>query len=485
MPMPDKSESPLIAGEPGRLLGHTPQRRLPANREDVILRRLIWLYFWLLIFEGALRKWVVPALSAPLLVIRDPLVLIIYVQAARCKRFPSNGPMLTYFALIVSFILLAVIQITAGVGGGVLVSLYGLRTNFLHLPLIFVIASVFSYTDVLKIGKWVLILSLPMAALMVAQFYSSPGSWINAATAADAQQIQAALGKIRPAGTFSFATGVAHYFVLVTIFVIYALTAETKVYSRWLVWSALFSTAAIQPVSGSRLLVLGCGVIVVAAGLFGILNPHRAHKLAVIAIALGCAVVLLSLTNFFRDALLVFSTRWNDANAAEGGVQQGLIWRFFGGFLEPFQLEQQASLIGSGIGMGTNAASALMTGSVQFLLAEGEWARVVLEAGPLLGFSFLAYRIWIAGIMAVRAFASAQRGQLLSWLLAFHACRSMVAEQISQPTSLGFMVLVSGLCLASLSKSPAHGQVRSASANAFSPLSQYETIGGRLRVARN
>jgi hypothetical protein len=238
-------------------------------------------------------------------------------------------------------------------------------------------------------------------------------------------------------------------------------------------------------VSGSRLLVLGCGVIVVAAGLFGILNPHRAHKLAAIAIALGCAVVLLSLTNFFRDALLVFSTRWNDANAAEGGVQQGLIWRFFGGFLEPFQLEQQASLIGSGIGMGTNAASALMTGSVQFLLAEGEWARVVLEAGPLLGFSFLAYRIWIAGIMAVRAFASAQRGQLLPWLLAFHACRSMMAEQISQPTSLGFMVLVSGLCLASLSKSSAHGQVRSASANAFSPLSQYETIGGRLRVARS
>ena len=27
------------------------------------LKRLIWLYFWLWIFEGALRKWVVPSLA--------------------------------------------------------------------------------------------------------------------------------------------------------------------------------------------------------------------------------------------------------------------------------------------------------------------------------------------------------------------------------------------------------------------------------------
>src|ERR1700690_2343488 len=88
----------------------------------VILRRMIWLYFALLIAEGALRKWIVPSLSTPLLVIRDPLVLLIYVQAVRCRRFPVNGPMVAYFLLLSSFILLALFQLIASIGGGPLVA---------------------------------------------------------------------------------------------------------------------------------------------------------------------------------------------------------------------------------------------------------------------------------------------------------------------------------------------------------------------------
>jgi len=39
---------------------------------------------------------------------------------------------------------------------------------------------------------------------------------------------------------------------------------------------------------------------------------------------------------------------------------------------------------------------------------------------------------------------------LLALLLACDACRSLINEQLSQPTNLGFMVLVSGLCLAAM-----------------------------------
>jgi hypothetical protein len=416
----------------------------------VALRRMIWLYFWLLIFEGALRKWVVPSLSTPLLVIRDPLVLLIYFQAIRCRRFPLNAPMVGLFLLLSGFILLSVIQIISGIGGGPLVTAYGLRTNFLHLPLIFVLSQVFGYQDVLKLGKWVLVLSIPMAVLMVIQFLSSPTSWINAATIAGGQQIQSAMGKIRPAGTFSFATGVSHFYVLATTFVVFALANGREVYPRWLVWAALASVAAVQPVSGSRVLVLGCALVLVAAIAFAVLNPHRSGKILAIALPVGVAVVVLSMATFFQEGVTVFMQRWNDASAASGGVESGVVWRFFGGFLEPFLQLSQAGLMGQGIGMGTNAGSALMTGAPQFLLAEGEWARVVLEAGPLLGFSFLGYRVAVAGLIASRGTWAALRQQILPWLLAWSACRSIVIEQISQPTNLGFMVLLGGLCLASI-----------------------------------
>ena len=62
------------------------------EQQQALLRRMIWLYFALLIIEGALRKWALPSLSAPLLVIRDPVVLLIYVQALRSRQFPVGGP---------------------------------------------------------------------------------------------------------------------------------------------------------------------------------------------------------------------------------------------------------------------------------------------------------------------------------------------------------------------------------------------------------
>jgi len=42
------------------------------------IRWLIWIYFFLLIFEGALRKWIAPSLANVLLVVRDPVLLAIY-----------------------------------------------------------------------------------------------------------------------------------------------------------------------------------------------------------------------------------------------------------------------------------------------------------------------------------------------------------------------------------------------------------------------
>jgi hypothetical protein len=91
-----------------------------------------------------------------------------------------------------------------------------------------------------------------------------------------------------------------------------------------------------------------------------------------------------------------------------------------------------------------------MIGTVRFLLAESEWSRIILEAGTILGFSFVAYRIWIAGDIALRAAAAAKQQHLLAWLLAWDACRNLITEQFSQPTNLGFVVFVSGLCLAAI-----------------------------------
>src|SRR5450756_2810632 len=58
--------------------------------ENKTLRQLIWLYLVLWLIEGGLRRWFLPGLNTPLLLIRDPVVIAIYGVAISRNLFPSN-----------------------------------------------------------------------------------------------------------------------------------------------------------------------------------------------------------------------------------------------------------------------------------------------------------------------------------------------------------------------------------------------------------
>src|SRR5205823_9354474 len=100
-----------------------------------------------------------------------------------------------------------------------LVTGYGFRSNFLHLPLIFILPAVLDLKDVQRIGRWTIIGMIPMGLLMAAQFNASPESFINrAAGLGEGTQIQAGGGKIRPPGVFSFTSGAVYYSSAVAAF---------------------------------------------------------------------------------------------------------------------------------------------------------------------------------------------------------------------------------------------------------------------------
>src|SRR5690554_6054219 len=115
---------------------------------DSLLKKGVWAYFLLLIFEGALRKWFLPGLSTPLLIIRDPVALWLVFVAWKRGLLPSNW-LLSAFAIIT--ILSSITSLLFG-HGNFFVILYGARIFLIHIPLIFVIGVVFSKEDVEKIG---------------------------------------------------------------------------------------------------------------------------------------------------------------------------------------------------------------------------------------------------------------------------------------------------------------------------------------------
>jgi hypothetical protein len=408
------------------------------------LRWLIWSYFLLLIFEGGLRKWAFPSLANALLIVRDPVLIVIYGFALSRRAFPGNGFM---FAMLFLASMCFVISFATEFGDW-RVALFGVRCNYLHLPLIFIIGSVFKIEDVRRIGWVVLALAIPMAALMALQFRSPGDAWINRGAGAEALMITSVEGRIRPSGTFSFVSGIIYFWSLVTAFLVYGLV-QKRAYPLWLTVSGAVALPIAVAVSSSRSTLAACAIVVGAFAVALFCRPQlifKSAKLLLLAFILASAVGGMAL---FQEGLDIFTKRVEHASDVEGGFG-GFVQRFIYQFVLPLRSITTVPMFGYGLGSGTNVGAKLLTGEIQYILAEDEWERVILESGPAAGLSYLLLRLCIAAWLAWLAWRAARIGHFLPMLLVGAAGWTIVCGQFGQATTLGFAVFMGGLALASL-----------------------------------
>jgi hypothetical protein len=420
------------------------------ERAQLMVRRLIWLYFWLLIIEGALRKWIMPGWSNPLLLVRDPVLIAIYLFAIPAKVFPRNGwtwilLVIGFLSLLISFVQLWLYLPPTTIA---LVTGYGFRSNYLHLPLIFVMAKVLRPEDVKRFGWWTLVVLVPMVILMVLQFRAAPDAFVNRTAGGEGEMMMAAMGKVRTAATFSFVTGVVAYFALATGFLVWALLRRT-VYNNWLLAAAGTALVIGIVVSGSRSVVGACAVVVASLAVVLFLRADSVNRFGQTLLAVVVLGLIVTRTPIFKEGLSVLSTRFTEgAEATEQSVARGLVTRVFGDYEEAFYILTKAPFLGYGLGIGTNAGAKFLTGRSGFLLTEGEWSRLFLEMGPVLGVAYVALRcglvLWI-GWLCLR---SVRLGNVLPLLLFSSAFLPMLSGQFGQPTILGFAVFAAGLTLA-------------------------------------
>ena len=182
-----------------------PERKHQVKDRNAILKKGIWAYFLLLIFEGALRKWILPGLATPLLIIRDPIALWLIVASINRGLIKSN----IYLALIVLTGITGTFTALFFGHGNLPVALFGARILLLHFPLIFIIGRIFNRADVISMGMKGLWISIPMTLLIALQFYSPQSAWVNRGIGGDISGggFSGALGFFRPPGTFSFTNG--------------------------------------------------------------------------------------------------------------------------------------------------------------------------------------------------------------------------------------------------------------------------------------
>jgi hypothetical protein len=237
------------------------------------ITNLIVLVYYLLIVEGAIRKWVAPAYQRELFFIRDPIVLWIYFIASTNGFWPARS-LLFWSGLAIA---LASVQVTVLAHLGSLDSVltaYGFRNYFLYLPLAFIMGEHLRYRDWRRIVNFTLLVAAPIAILCAIQSRSPADAVVNAGfgNTADSMFIPINIGNLQRAyGPFTAGNVMAEYIGSLFALVLWLLAEPRRAFDKRLIAIGAIACVVLLSVSGHRsawvtaFLVLLGGIVATAS----------------------------------------------------------------------------------------------------------------------------------------------------------------------------------------------------------------------------
>jgi hypothetical protein len=410
------------------------------------IKYLIWAYFVLLVFEGALRKWIVPSLSTPLLIIRDPVAILLMFKATQLGvGWMNNYIRIAWFVTAVSFALSFLIG-----HQNIMVAVFGLRIMLIHFPLIFIIGKVFNKKDVLQMGQVLLLFSIIMTILIALQYFSPQSSWVNRGVGGDAEGsgFSGANGYLRPSGVFSFTNGVVLFYQICLVYILY-FWMNGFLGKKIILYASTVAYLLAMVLCISRTLVASSVLTMLFLFIYGLKSPKHTYKMLQMLVVLFVVILLLQLTPIFNIATETLLQRFESASNSEGDFVQGSIGkRIFGGVFDAFSNSMNSPFFEGRLGMGTSVGSKLLTGGQAYLLSEGEIGRVLGERGFILGLILLGTRFFFAYSLGIKSFILTKKNELLPWLFYSALGVNIFIGLWGQPTALGFIVLPAGLSLA-------------------------------------
>lgn len=418
-----------------------------------IYKRGIWLYLILLIFEGALRKWLLPSFATPLLLIREPIVVWLVITAL-FKGWLHSGIVIAVMAISTLSLLLSLIFGHSNI----YVGLYGWRIYFFHIPFIFVMAKVLDMGDILSMSRFIIYTSIAMTVLIILQFYSPQDSWVNIGVGGDGSSgFSGAIGYFRPSGTFSFTSGYVMFQSLVGALLCFYLFMNDQLDDHCRLPSAtLFIALGAYvisiPTSISRTHLFQSIIILLFVFIMALFRSRHSVKVITYLLLSIAVFVIMSSLGLLGESVEAFVARFKMASEIEGGVGSTIADRYIGGLLSSlFNFDMPIS--GYGIGLGTNAGANLVNIDIySYFNGENEWSRVIGECGVLIGWTIIFIRLLIAFNLLIFSYEQmrSESANILPWFLSAAMLLSLPQGQMGVPTNLGFCIFIAGFTFASL-----------------------------------
>lgn len=268
--------------------------------------------FVMVLFEGAIRKWVFPQAQELAYFIKDIFLIGAYL---RFYFFPD--PVVRSWKvrapvglIVVCCVLISFSSLNPNIGSPIL-ALYGLKVYLAYVPLALMVPYLFKSREQMTNNLfWYAILATPICLLGAAQFAAPGYSALNVyATGDEGATMGWADARVRITGTFSYLSG--HTTFVIVFFALHLALLMNKL-PKWK-WVMLMANlpllAANALMGGSRASVVALALI--GAGFMAISAFQRVGTGSSAIIVVGGALVLAMaiVSHFFGEAKEQFTMR--------------------------------------------------------------------------------------------------------------------------------------------------------------------------------
>lgn len=415
------------------------------ERARLRLVAVVFVIYVLAIFEGSIRKFLLPQWSQYIFFIRDPFLIYAYLLATRHRLWPQRG---VFFTLSVAMcglgVLLLALQIA--IGGlddtRILLGIYGWRGYFFYVPLAFLVGEQFHSADLARFAKITLWIAVPVAALVVVQFNAPLTDAVNRGISEEEQYQFKGIGlngeRIRPTGPFTSSAGQQQFVGTAFALALALLVVPQRRRNVGLLTLVAGTLAVLTCVAlgGSRGTTIQCAIsaaFALSLSFIGRGGMVKARALLLPGVLVVAAIFLYPVV--FPAGYDAFAERWTTAAAAETAFEGGVFGRALFGLIEFTRLLNDVPTLGYGLGYAGNASTTLQVivdGVKPGSLAEADFARQMVDLGPALGLAYIAFRVslvvWL-GMMVWRA--TRREGQAMPLLLFSYVSHTVLAGQIT------------------------------------------------------
>jgi hypothetical protein len=360
---------------------------------------MLTIFGFLIVWQGALRKWVLPGLATPLYVAKDVALIgaFVLLSLRRTPRLPAPLRQTWLPLLWGGFAFVVLLQAFNLNIPSVTVGVLGVRSYLLYSVLLILLPLAL---EKVKRPKWLLLVTslgliVPVLLLGMYQYWQPVGSWINQYVA-DAANPVGVLSRPRIIGTFSYIGGMGAFLTFSLFFGLGILLAGLQCRDRFyqiLGGGVLGLALVVAPMNGSRSVVLG-PLVPLPLVLYVLLRRYRGMAVGASLILLaGVGGFVASESAWVMQGWEAIEYRMEKASDQDTRVQTML--------LDPIRKVSVGGFLGYGAGSTHQAAGALSrSGRVQIegVYYEGELGRVLIELGIIGALLFLALKAWLAWI---------------------------------------------------------------------------------------